>query len=240
MKRIQEPETMDQPGLAPEVHASALRAVARVNTISLALPQLWRRIRPYLRTSDRPLRILDLATGSGAVPISIARRARRAGLPVEVAGCDFSPFAVKFAREEAQRCSIAAKFFEWDLVQQGVPEGYDIIVSTLFLHHLDPEQIVDLLRACKEKARVAVIISDLLRTRRGLLLAQVGPRLLSRNPVVHEDGVRSARAAYTLAEMRSFTQEAGMEGANIRYSFPERFLLEWRRTLECGGLPPLS
>jgi SAM-dependent methyltransferase len=218
---------MDQPGLAPELHASALRAVARVNAVSLALPQLWRRVRRYLKTADRPLRILDLATGSGAVPIGLARRARRAGLAVEAAGCDFSPFAVAFARAEARRARVTAEFFEWDLVRQGVPGGYDLIVSTLFLHHLDPEQVVTLLRGCREQAGKAVIISDLLRTRRGLILANIGTRLLSRNPVVCEDGVRSARAAYTLSEMRAFAQGAGMEDARIRYSFPERFLLEW-------------
>ena len=42
-----------------------------------------------------PIRVLDVASGGGDVPIALAKRASRAGIHVEIEGCDVSPEAVR-------------------------------------------------------------------------------------------------------------------------------------------------
>ena len=54
-------------------------------------------------------------------------------------------------------------------------------------------------------------------------------RVLSRSPVVHFDGPASVRAAYTLAELRSLADRAGLTGATVRPVFLCRMLLTWSR-----------
>ena len=51
--------------------------------------------------TDR-LRVLDIATGAGDVPIALAQKAKRAGLQLEIRGVDVSEQALAFARERAR------------------------------------------------------------------------------------------------------------------------------------------
>ena len=78
-------------------------------------------------------------------------------------------------------------------------------------------------------AEVAVGVSDLDRTRAGLLLAWLGSRVLSRSPVVHFDALVSVRGAYRADEALALAARAGLAGATIGGAWPERWRLWWRR-----------
>src|SRR4051812_815774 len=75
-----QPEVMDQPGLCPDHHRAALRGLARLNLFGSA-GVLWPALAAMAkRIPGRPLRVLDLATGGGDVPLRLWRRARRSGV----------------------------------------------------------------------------------------------------------------------------------------------------------------
>jgi SAM-dependent methyltransferase len=228
--RRRQPEIMDQPGLERARHVQALRGLERVNFWSRSARILWPPLAALARdTGGRPLRVLDLATGAGDVPLRLGRLARRAGVPLDVAGCDVSPAAVAHAQGRAAEQQGSVRFFAWDALSGPLPAGYDAVVSSLFLHHLDEAVAIDLLRRMAEAAGRLVLINDLVRSRSGLLLAYVGTRLLSRSAVVHTDGVRSVEAAFTVAEARALAGRAGLAGAVVERRWPCRFLLRWRR-----------
>ena len=223
---------MDAEDLDPAKHVHALRALARVNRVSLVAARVWREVlhlsrERHDRGGRRPLRILDVACGGGDVPVDVARRARSAGVSLVVHGCDSSTVALEHARSEAKRWGVAADFFARDVVAEGLPGGYDLVCSSLFHHHLSREDAVGLLRDMADAGR-SVLVQDLLRGPLGYVLAWFGLRLLSRSEVAHVDGPRSVRAAFTLPEVRAMAAEAGCEGAVVRRGWPERFVLAWR------------
>ena len=221
---------MDQPGLDSTQHEQALHGLARINWISLSDGILWKPIRRLAEEKrNQPLRVLDIATGGGDVPIRLHRRAVRAGLPITFAGVDFSATAVEYARQQARIGNDAVDFFQLDALNLPLPADHDVIISSLFLHHLDADQAVDLLRRMGQAARSMVLINDLVRSRMGYLLAYFGTRLLSRSKVVHFDGPQSVRAAFTIAETRQMAEQAGLKDASISWQWPCRFLLQWRR-----------
>lgn len=158
--------------------------------------------------------------------MALKRRAERAGLPVEVEGCDISPVALAFAAETAQRRGLEVEFFQHDAVAEELPGGYDLISSSLFLHHLSDSDSVAFLRALKTAGRI-VLVQDLLRTRIGFLLAGSTVAVVTRSPVVKADGPRSVMAAYSLTEVRDLARRAGLAGARIETCWPERFFLSW-------------
>ncbi len=224
---------MDAEDLDPARHIRALRALARVNRVSLVAARVWREVLHLNRLSrdrggDQPVRLLDVACGGGDVVVDLARRARKASVPLVVHGCDLSPVALEHARREAGQRGVAADFFVRDVVAEGLPGGYDLVCSSLFHHHLSREDAVDLLRGMAEAGRW-VLVQDLLRGAVGYILAWSGLRLLSRSRVAHVDGPRSVRAAFTLSEVQAMAVEAGYVGAVIRRGWPERFILRWRR-----------
>src|SRR5271157_3970341 len=94
--RFRQAELMDQPGLEPADHWRALEGLARINSISRTGAILWRPIALIEAANckeDRTTRVLDVATGGGAIPIALSRRAARRGLNVRVDGCNKSPQA---------------------------------------------------------------------------------------------------------------------------------------------------
>jgi SAM-dependent methyltransferase len=228
--RRRQPERMDQSGLDQAVHSQALRGLRRINRFSSSAWILWPEIARLARTEkERRIRVLDLATGGGDVPISLAHRARRAGLEIGIEGCDISPTAIGFAARAAHAAGVPVRFFQLDALNEPLPEGFDVVTCCLFLHHLADQDAARLLGAMAGAARSTVLVNDLLRSRVGYWLAWTGCRLLSRSPIVHHDGPISVRAAFRAEEVRALAERARLEGVRLERRWPCRFLLSWSR-----------
>jgi len=229
--RSLEPEVMDDPQLDQARHYQALRGLARINLLSASAGILWKPVaRLARRQSGQPLRVLDIATGGGDIPIQLWRRSQKAGIPLEITGVDISPQALEFARTAADKAGADVTFEHRDVLADGMPAGYDIITASLFLHHLTAAQAVQLMRDASQAARKMVLINDLKRSRTGLLLAHVASRLFTRSDVVKTDAVLSVKAAFTLQEARDLAEQAGLNDAEFTRQWPQRFLLEWSPT----------
>lgn len=227
------PEVMDQQDLDPHRHRQALRGLDRVNRLSGTAGILWQRIRTMQpQASGARLRVLDLACGGGDVLLDLAERSHGHSIPIDFIGSDLSHTAILHATETAERRGIAnVAFSQADALQDDIAGGpYDTVYCTLFLHHLDRDNAKTLLRRMAALATQAVLIDDLRRTRLGYVLAWAGCRMLSRSPIVHVDGPSSARAAFTETEVLQIANEAGLQGASLTRHWPQRFLLDWRRS----------
>jgi SAM-dependent methyltransferase len=220
---------MDQPGLDRQRHFQALRGLERINYWSRTASTLWGPLTALARDHDgEPLRVLDVATGAGDLPLRWWRLARRLGVRLHLDGCDVSPDAVAFARQRAAEQEAAVRFFVCDALHGALPMGYDAVVSSLFLHHLEEGEVVDLLGRMAAAGRL-VLVNDLVRSHAGWWLAYLATRLLSRSDVVHTDGVRSVEGAFTRDEMRSLAERAGLAEIRIVRRWPCRMLLTGRR-----------
>jgi 2-polyprenyl-3-methyl-5-hydroxy-6-metoxy-1,4-benzoquinol methylase len=222
------PEIMDQPGLALEEHVGALKGLARINAISRSGSVLYNAVADLAaQDPQRTLRILDVACGGGENTIALASRASQNGLPIHIEGCDISPQAVAFAQSMADSKNLGINFHVRDALGENLPTGYDVILCSLFLHHLDEYKAKYLLRSMRESAQKMVLVDDLIRSRRGYLMAWVGCRLLSRSQVVHYDGPVSVKAAFRIDEVKSLASEAGLDNITVKRHWPERYLLRW-------------
>jgi SAM-dependent methyltransferase len=229
-QRQREPEIMDDPALDPRRHRAALRGLARINRVSASVQTLWSAIRGLTGQADRePLRVLDVATGAGDIPIGLWQRARRSGISLDVDACDTSPRAVTFARQAAARLHASVSFFQLDVLRQEIPAGYDVVMASLFLHHLDEAQAGLVLRKMARAARRLVLVNDLRRDGLGWLLALAGSRLLTTSDTVRVDALRSVCAAFTLDEVRAVAADAGLHSVTVRRCWPRRLLLTWQR-----------
>lgn len=226
-KRV--PELMDDPELDFESHAEALRGLEKLNLISNSADSLWSEIEPLARQKSSPLRILDVATGAGDIPIAIWQRAQQAGLVVEIVGSDISPDALKYASDMARKKSASIKFVKMNVFEDALPVGFDIIMTSLFTHHLDPDDVTLLLKKMSSAANSKVLVNDLVRSQISYALVWLGTRIFSRSPIVHYDGPVSVNASYTNTELQQLAIEAGMHKSVIKQCPPCRQLLVWRR-----------
>jgi SAM-dependent methyltransferase len=224
------PEVMDNPRLESTRHVAALNGLARINVLGRTAGILWRPLKKLaLERRSRRLRVLDLATGSGDVPLALWRKASRADIALDITGADVSRRALALARQRAAKEGARVNFFELNVVKENLPRDYDVVMTSQFLHHLTNHQAVELLGKMKRAARQAVLVQDLARRSGGLWLAYLASRLFSTSDVVRTDALLSVRAAFTIEEARQLAERAGLEGAAVRKRWPCRYLLEWRR-----------
>jgi 2-polyprenyl-3-methyl-5-hydroxy-6-metoxy-1,4-benzoquinol methylase len=173
--------------------------------------------------------VLDVASGGGDVLLALHRLARRGGLDMRLAGCDVQPRAVEHARRRAEQAGADVQFFLLDALRQPLPGGYDVIMCSLFLHHLDEDEAVHLLGAMKSAAGRMVLVNDLERGMFAYAGIWLATRILTRSDVVAVDGPLSVRAAWRPDEALELAGRAGLDGATVRRRFPCRWVLTWER-----------
>ena len=169
--------------------------------------------------------MLDVATGSGDVPAALCRKAKAAGVSLEMAGCDIHPLAIATATANYP----VGRFFTHDAIRSPLSAGFDVVTCSLFLHHLSGDDALSLLSRMKDAAGRLVLVNDLSRSRFNYLAVWLACNVLTRSPVVRFDGPASVRSAFTAHEALALAERAGLVGATVRTHFPCRFLLSWRR-----------
>ena len=228
--RRRQPERMDDPQLPADLHRKALRDLARLNAICGVARVVYAELRRVAHEAGgRPLRVLDVACGGGDVLLACAQRAARENLLFEFAGCDRSATALEAASEAAERGGPACRFYTHDILAGPLPESYDVVMSTLFLHHLSEEEVVTALRHMAAAATRCLLIDDLVRSRLGYWLAQLACHVFSRSPVVRFDGPVSVKAAFREAELAALLPRA------VPWSW--RFRRHWPQRILCVGRP---
>jgi 2-polyprenyl-3-methyl-5-hydroxy-6-metoxy-1,4-benzoquinol methylase len=219
------PEIMDQPQLDSAEHERALRGLERLNLASRVAARFWREIEDRLGPAPHQvIRLLDIASGGGDVPLSLWRRARRRGVTLEILGVDKSETACHHAAKRAAGAAGQIKFQQHEVVHAALPAGFDIVTCSLFLHHLPAGDVIDLLKRMSSAAPL-LLVSDLRRNLRGYALAQAACRLLTRSPIVHADGPQSVANAFSLAEMRQLCHDAELHDATVTRTWPCRMLI---------------
>jgi 2-polyprenyl-3-methyl-5-hydroxy-6-metoxy-1,4-benzoquinol methylase len=235
MKRQVTAELMDAPDVDQAEHERALRALRRLNRLSGAVGMVAAPIYDLaLRQGLLRLSILDVACGGGDVPVGVARQLNAAGIEASLLLTDRSLTALSTARHAAESTRLPAHCVLGD-APDGLPdETCDFVTNSLFLHHLERAQVVATLAAMARRARGALVVADLRRSRFGAVVAWVICRLVTRSPIVHFDGPVSVRAAWTPEELKAMAAEAGLKGAQVRRRWPWRMVLVWERAKDAG------
>lgn len=224
-------EWMDRPDVPVEEHAQALGGLARINQASHASRAMRQIIMRHLPSGARPrqLHLMDVACGAGDVPVKVASSLRRRGFEVALTLADRSATALEVARRRAEAAGFGGvTILPLDATRDTLPQA-DVVTCSLFLHHLERDQTLRVLRALRQATGELLIVNDLRRSLSGWLAAWVGCFLLTRSPIVRYDGPISARAAWSRAELWKLAEEAGLSGAAITRAPGWRMRLVWRR-----------
>lgn len=222
---------MDDPSVDPAELRRSLCYLRRINAFlgyhRSIIAHLARFSRHWPR--DRPVRILDVATGSGDLPRAIYRWSQRRGFDVRVIGIDLHDATLLEA--EAQTSAAAfrqVRFLRSDALRLPFADGsFDYAVTSLFLHHLDDDTAVAALREMARVARRGIVVADLLRHRRAY--AWVTLFTLFSRPMVKHDGRVSVKQAFTKAEVMSLREQAGIGFTRYHRHFGHRFALAGER-----------
>jgi ubiquinone/menaquinone biosynthesis C-methylase UbiE len=208
-----------------------LRDIRRVNRLGGGTAAVLRALPPLLDgvPCDREVVILDLATGSGDIPLAIGRWAAKEGRRLRVIASDVSEEVLAIAGERGPgEPRIALERFDARSVP--LPDcAVDVVVCSLALHHFEPPDAIAVLREMGRLARRGFIVNDLVRGRVGYVVALVTSRLLTRNRLTRHDAPLSVLRAYTPAELVDLLRQAGIDDARVYRRPMFRMVGVWRR-----------
>ena len=202
------PEWMDGP-CSYEDFRACLIDLAQVNRLTLASrPTLhWLDELVAARKSTEPLRIVDVGFGGGDMLRRIARWATRRGIAVQLTGIDLNPHAARAAREFTS-ANVAIDWITGDAFSYTEPA--DVILSSLFTHHLSEPDIVRFLAWMDSVARRGWFINDLVREKTPLQLFTVLSRLARWHRFVRHDGPVSFRRSFREADWQRMLSAVGI------------------------------
>lgn len=224
------PEWMDQGGVDPRALDIAHRSLEIYNWLSSTHRKLWAPIsRLAQQRGASGIRVLDVGCGGGDMAVKLAQTAQSSGLNVTIDGCDLSTTAVALATRRAEAAGVPCQFFTFDVGHDVWPREYDVICSSLFLHHLPTSLVETVMGDMARAAKEMVLINDLMRSRIGYLIIRIGTLIVTRSPLARYDGPISVAGAFTTAELRQMAMRAGLIGATVTRCWPERMQLVWKK-----------
>lgn len=221
---------MDEPASYAELR-DCLRDLEAVNRTVLAYRPTLRWLRQFTGPAAMPLHIVDVGCGGGDMLRRIEAWAARRHLSVRLTGIDLNPHATRAAREFTPPSS-RIQWVNCDAFAYSPAPPIDVIVSSLFTHHLTDREIVRFLQWMEQTALRGWFINDLSRGRRAYVLFKLLARFMRWHRFVQHDGPVSIQRSFTAQDWRRYTAQAGLARlpVSIFSAFPGRLCVSRVKT----------
>lgn len=220
-------ELMDDNGTDLDTFRACLVDLAKVNQLTLAyrptIAFLDRLARSKALPRDRPLSIVDVGSGYGDMLRKIDTWATRRNIPVSLTGVDLNPWSARAAQEATK----PGRPIEWvtaNVFDYRPQAPIDVIVSSLFTHHLDADAVARFVSWMEATAGIGWFINDLHRHAIPYHVFRAFSRALRYHQFVQHDGPVSIARAFDFADWRGSLAAAGLTpgAATIEWRFPFR------------------
>ncbi len=212
------PEMVDRPDADPGLLRAEMNNLRKINRRFGGISAIRREIAQLAAASGprRPLRILDLATGSADIPVALVEYFSRDGRPVRITAVDRNDVVLDEAGSHAAGAA-GITFERGDILGLGYPDGeFDIVLCSLALHHFTAADAVRIIREMERLSTMGFVLCDLRRSVTALCCAWLYTRLTTRNIMTRTDAIASVRASFTETELGALLEEAGVAHTGLR------------------------
>jgi len=182
-------------------------------------------IRELVRRKDKQYHIADLGCGSGDALIYIARWAKSNGFNVKLSGVDSNEDAIEFLKNHCRGYPEITGIVSDYKSFINTAENIDIIHCSLFCHHLEDDELTELIRIMKTRVRSGFIINDLERTRLAWFAVKIFTAVLNGSKLARHDGPVSVLRGFTEEELKSLLNREQIMNYSIRRKWAFRFLV---------------
>lgn len=206
-------EWMDEP-CSYEDFRKCLIDLGQVNRLTLSYrPTLAFLDQLVVAAPNQTLRVVDVGSGGGDMLRAVERWAKGRGVPVVLTGIDLNPHAARAAREFAPTDSaitwITGNAFAYT-------QPVDVVLSSLFTHHLEEAEIVRFLAWSETVSRRGWFVNDLCREVVPYKLFGLLSKAMRWHRFVQHDGPVSFRRSFREDDWRRMLSEAGIATADVR------------------------
>lgn len=204
-KRLIKPELLDH--LPPEEARPNLADLVRINK-NFGGHSVLRKTLARVSVGTEKFTLLDIGAASG----DAARLIQEIFPTASITSLDYN--AVNLGT--APHPKLLADAFRLPFL----PASYDFVLSSLFLHHFEDAQVVELLRNFYRVARRGLLVCDLERHIVPYFFLPASRLLFRWHSITVHDGMISVRASFRPEELLHLSRQAGIEAPEVRVHRP--------------------
>ncbi len=152
------------------------------------------------------LKIVDIGCGHGDILRDVAKFGREKGYSMKLIGIDANPSAINYANELSLQYP-EVSFVSEDIFSENFKKReFDIVMSTLFLHHFKEEQLVSFLRNTLDQTKIGIVVNDLHRHRLAYYLFML-LSVFIKNKMIVNDGLISVLRGFKRKDLIRISQK---------------------------------
>lgn len=218
-------EVMDDFAMEGEMLREALDKIAKINQFlggnKLTLQGVQNLISK--RIPNEALIIVDIGCGNGDMLRTLADYADENDLNFKLIGIDANPFTINYASALSSHYPNISyqcdDIFDTDFKTL----KYDIVLSTLTLHHFKDDEIIKLMDIFFENASIGIVINDLHRSAISYRLFQGLCFIFRLNVISREDGLISILRGFKKKELMAFSKKLNLNKYTIDWKWAFRY-----------------
>jgi len=230
-----QPELMDDPDVPRELLYKNLRELDFLNRYTLGHQISIRALEKLLPATNGTVHVVDLGCGSGDTLKHMARWARKNQIDARFTGIDNNPDIIAYLREHCKDYpeikGIETTYREY----LSANEEVDIYHCSLFAHHLENDELLDLFSHFRKHPRFGFVISDILRSRFAYYGSIILTRLGNGTSLSRNDGPVSVLKGFRINEIRDLLEKAGISDYDLRTAMGFRFILSGRSNAQTAS-----
>lgn len=212
--RVNKPEFLDAADCDPKLASGSYRLMRLVNRFAggtrVVKDFLAREISGCDQT--RPIRILDIGSGTCDIPLAITKWARKKSLKIEFTCIETNETALKVASENIKKSGLdSIELRHESIFELNCRQHFDYIIGSLFFHHFQNEQILTIIEKLRSYVFKGILINDLRRNPISFAGCSVLVCLLSKD--LKHDALLSIRKGFKSEEL--FRLLSGVQGAHV-------------------------
>lgn len=172
---------------------------------------------------DRPVHIVDVGCGNGAILREIATWGRSTPFKLKLTGIDANTHAIEIA-ERLSEYYPEINYSSLNIFSDEFHHNqYDIVLCTLTLHHFKDNEIKEIMNNFYRQANIGVVINDLHRSKQAYFLFRAFCKVFIRNKIARDDGLTSVLRGFKRKDLKKFAETIPARKQKIKWKWAYRY-----------------
>lgn len=224
--RCAEDELMDDPSLSEVKLNEALKDISFVNKWlggnGITVNAVRNIINQY--PTKKEWTIADVGCGDGEMLRILSNYFKDSAVTFKFIGIDINEKGLQRARELSTDFK-NIRYKNIDILKISEDHvTYDLLISTLTLHHIKEFEILNFLKGMLRRSHYGVIINDLQRSPVAYRLFSIFSRIFIKSPIARNDGLISIASAFKRKDFKRYSQKLGLTTYKITWKWAFRYL----------------
>lgn len=223
--RSYQKELLDGSDIPSDLLRKNLRELDILNRITGGHAISLRGIKQLITDRNKIYHVVDFGCGSGYSLRVIADWARLNNYKVRLTGVDSNTTAIEYLQNHnidyPEINGVAADYSDY----LNKNEAIDLVHCSLFCHHLNNKELLNLFTSLRQRVKIGFVINDLQRHWLAYYGAWLFPRLLNGTKLAKNDGPISVLRGFKPQEIKLLFEKASITDYSIQKAFAFRYLI---------------